>query len=266
MQWFIALNETAPAFHKYAEMAKVAIHTAQQHTSLEPHCIYDGGDNEFTTWLARRGVRLIRWQSFLVDDLAALGERKGNPDLLRATRGVFLRAELPALQARFGFDDRVLYTDCDVIFRGEVVDLLAPLRPKYFAVAVESDIARPEDVNTGAMWMNLPALRARDAAFRGYMRGHIDELPPISWDQGAYRAFFRDANGAPEWELLPPELNWKPYWGDYSRARIIHFHGPKPFQRNYIDSHWPELKFLTGGRYEELCDVWEVLLREAEST
>jgi len=259
MQWFLGLNEGCPASRQYAEMAKVAIHTAQKHTSLEPHCLYDGGENDFTQWLKSRGVKIIRWRTFLDDDLAQLGERRGNPDLLRATRGVFLRVELPALQARFGLNNRVLYTDCDVIFRAEVVDTLVPMRPRYFGVAVESDVARPEDVNTGVMWMHLPEMLRRDQAFRGYLRAEIDSLPMMSWDQGAYRNFYRSAEGAPEWDLLPPELNWKPYWDDYAPAKIIHFHGPKPFQRPNIDSHYSELKFLTGGRYDEICDIWEEL-------
>ena len=112
--------------------------------------------------------------------------------------------------------------------------------------------------------MHLPRMREQDAAFRDYIRSHLDELPAVSWDQGAYRGFYRSRTGQPLWDLLAPELNWKPYWGDYGRAKIIHFHGPKPFQRNYIDSHWPELKFLTGGCYDELCDLWEELLKEAE--
>ena len=78
MQWFLALNESCPAFKQYAQMARVAIHTALAHTSLQPHCIYDGEDNEFTAWLQRRKVRIIRWQSFLCEDLAALGERLQN--------------------------------------------------------------------------------------------------------------------------------------------------------------------------------------------
>lgn len=263
MQWFIGINEGCPAYKQYADMAKVAIHTALAQTSLQPHCIYDGEENEFTAWLKRRNVPIIRWRTFLYEDLAQLGERRKNPELLPATRGVFLRAELPLLQTRCGLDDRVLYTDCDVIFRQEVVHSLTPVRCKYFAVAIESAASRPEDVNTGVMWMHLPEMFKLDAPFRNYLRKNIDALPEMSWDQGAYRNFYRSAEGAPLWENLPPELNWKPYWEDYSRAKIIHFHGPKPFQRPNIDSHYPELKFLSGGCYAEICDLWESLLKKA---
>ncbi|MGZ4967577.1 MAG: hypothetical protein ACXV97_10410 [Chthoniobacterales bacterium] len=267
MQWFIGINEGCPAWKEYADIAKVAIHTALQHTSLEPHCLYDGGENEFTTWLRQREVRVIPWRTFLYNDLKKLGERRNNPDLLRATRGVFLRTELPQMQERFGFDDRVLYTDCDVIFRQEVVNDFMPLQPRYFSLAPESFPERPEEANTGVMWMNLPEMRQFEGErFQNYLRENIDGLPAISWDQGAYRNFYRSAEGAPLWETLAPELNWKPYWDDYSPAKIIHFHGPKPFQRPNIDSHYPELKFLTGGRYEEICDLWEELLREANES
>ncbi len=266
MQWFIGINEGCPAWRQYAEMAKVAIHTALQHTSLQPHCLYDGGENEFTAWLRRRDVKIIPWRTFLLEELAQLGGQRNNPDLLRATRGVFLRAELPALHMRLGLDDRVLYTDCDVIFQSEVVDILVPNKCEYFAVAPEGFRERPDNMNSGVMWMHLPTMRERDAKFRQYLRDNIDALPSWSWDQGAYDRFYRSPDGTPTWDRLPPELNWKPYWGDYSTAKIIHFHGPKPFQRPNIDSHYSELKFLTGGAYEELCDRFEELLREAEAT
>lgn len=263
MQWFIGISETSPAWKQYADMAKVAIHTALQQTSLQPHCLYDGGENDFTAWLQRRGVHIIPTRTFLFDDLVRLSERRKNPELLGATRGIFLRAELPALQERYGFDDRVLYTDCDVFFRREVVDSFASVECEYFAVAHESDVSLPDDVNTGVMWMHLPAMRRVDERFRAYVRENIELLSTISWDQGAYRNFYRSPEGVPLWQTLPPELNWKPYWREYSRAKIIHFHGPKPFQRPNIDSHYPELKFLTGGRYEEICAMWEDLLQEA---
>ena len=267
MQWFIGINEGCPAWKEYADLAKVAIHTALQHTSLEPHCLYDGGENDFTAWLRRRGVRIIPWRTIFYVDLKQLGERRGNPMLLDATRGVFLRTELPQIQERFGFDDRVLYTDCDVIFRQDVVADFTAVSCKYFAVAVEFRLDRPDEMNTGVMWMHLPEMRRFEGDdFQNFVRENVETLPAIAWDQGAYRKFYRNEKGKALWDMLAPELNWKPYWGDYSAAKIIHFHGPKPFQRPHIDPHIPELKHLAGGAYDELCDLWAELLREAESS
>jgi hypothetical protein len=96
-----------------------------------------------------------------------------------------------------------------------------------------------------------------------FIRQNLAELQKAAWDQGAYRRFFRTKEGVALWDKLPPELNWKPYWGDPATAAIVHFHGPKPFQRDYIDSHYSELKQLTGGCYEALCDRWQKLLVEA---
>ena len=99
----------------------VAVHTARKLTSLVPHCIYDGRDNDFTAWLTKHDVRIVRHRSFLREPLAELGRHKGNPHLAPAISGAFSRVELPDLVAQLGGAARVLYADCDVIFVAEVV-------------------------------------------------------------------------------------------------------------------------------------------------
>jgi hypothetical protein len=264
MQWFLALNEGCPAFEQYAQMARVAIHTALRCTSLRPHFLYDGGENEFTRWLRHREVPIIRCRTSLFTDLVDLGRRKNDPNLVTALPGIFLRTELPRLRDSLDLNDRVLYTDCDVFFRRDPVAQISSVACEYFAVAPEFALGDYENMNTGVMWMNLPELSRKDEEFKRFVRQNIDELQSAAWDQGAYRRFFRTKEGVALWDKLPPELNWKPYWGDSAAAAIIHFHGPKPFQRNHIDSHFPELKELTGGCYEALCDLWKQLLVEAK--
>ena len=260
MQWYFALTEDSTAFRQYAEMIMVAVHTAQQHTALEPHCIYDGGDNDFTAWLTKRGVRIIRHRSFVRDALGELGRRKGNPHLAPALSGAFSRIELPEIVS----SARILYTDCDVFFLGEVVPELEANACRYFAVAPESTRDDYVNMNTGVMLMNPERLRESLPAFREYISKNLAALEAESWDEAAYRWFYRDENG-PMWDRLRPELNWKPYWGENPQAKIIHFHGPKPFQRDYIDSLWPELKSLTGGAYLAEMERWSALLEEARS-
>lgn len=263
MQWFLALNEGGLGFELYCDMAKVAIHTALTCTSLEPHLIYDGTENNFTGWVRSRGVPIIAWRSSLFQQVTALGNRMQNPGFGAALPGVFLRVDLPAIGRQYGLNDRVLYTDCDVMFRDDVASLLAPICCKYFAATIESDRTLPDDINTGVMWMHLPEMANLDERFREFVCENIDELPGYSWDQGAYRKFFRSTNGDRQWDDLALELNWKPYWEENPQARIIHFHGPKPFHRKYIHSHFPELERFTGGCYSELCDTWENLLDDA---
>ena len=262
MQWFFALTEDSTAFRQYAEMIMVAVHTAKKFTSLVPHCIYDGGDNDFTEWLTRHDVRLVRHRSFIRDALAELGRHKGNPHLAPALSGAFSRVELPDIVARLGGATRVLYTDCDVIFVAEVVPELETSPCEFFAVAPEGAQDDYVNMNTGVMLMNIDRLRESLPEFREYILQNLAELERESWDEAAYRWFYRDGNG-PLWDRLRPELNWKPYWGECAQAKIIHFHGPKPFQRDDIESHWPELKSLTGGAYDTLVEQWSELLEEA---
>jgi hypothetical protein len=262
MQWFFALTEDSTAFRQYAEMIMVAVHTARKFTSLVPHCIYDGGDNDFTAWLTRHGVRIVQHRSFVREPLAELGRQKGNPHLAAALSGAFSRVELPDIVARLGGAERVLYTDCDVIFVSEVVPELEAHRCEYFAVAPEGAQDDYVNMNTGVMLMNIERLRKSLPEFRDYISKNLAELERESWDEAAYRWFYRDKNG-PLWDRLRPELNWKPYWGESSGAKIIHFHGPKPFQRDHIESTWPELKYLTGGAYLTEVRRWESLLAEA---
>src|SRR5687767_10455610 len=111
MQWFFALTEDSTAFRQYVEMIMVAVHTAKKFTSLEPHCIYDGEGNEFTEWLTKHEVRIVRHRSFMREQLEELGRQKGNPHLAAALSGAFSRVELPELLLeRNGGAERVLYT------------------------------------------------------------------------------------------------------------------------------------------------------------
>jgi len=263
MHWFFALTEDSTAFREYADMIMVAVHTARKFTSLVPHCIYDGDDNDFTKWLTQQDVRIIRHRSFLREPLAELGRQKNNSHFAAALSGAFSRVELPDLVASLGGAARVFYTDCDVMFVAEVVPELEANPCEYFAVAPEGTQDDYVNMNTGVMLMNTDRLGESLPKFREYIWQNLAELERESWDEAAYRWFYRDSNG-PLWDRLRPELNWKPYWGEWARAKIIHFHGPKPYQRSCLDSHFPELKYLTSGSYYELCELWADLLAEAE--
>ncbi len=89
--------------------------------------------------------------------------------------------ELAQLGERLGFDERVLYTDCDVFFKGDPCDELATTDCRYFAVAPESAREDYLHMNTGVMWMNLAMLRDVDAEFRRFARKNLARTPIISW-------------------------------------------------------------------------------------
>ena len=258
MDWYFALGEETPLLAPYCDLVKVAVHTASVKTSLRPHFLYDGRENALTGWLRDREVPIIPHRSFL---RAITSGRDMDIPMLAAVSGVFLRVDLPEIAPPA--PSRVLYTDIDVIFLGDVVPELERTRAEYFAVAPEGDQQDYELMNTGVMLMNVAKLRQSLPTFRAYIEEHLDELHLESWDEGAYRQFYRDENRKRQWDDLPPAMNWKPYWGENAAAKLIHFHGPKPFQQPHIDSHWPELKFLTGGSYPAMCDLWHSLLEEA---
>src|SRR4051812_23435326 len=123
MKWFFALNEAAPFFGAYADMIKVAVHTAQRFTRLEPHFLFDGAPNELTAWLERRGVTVIFRRSAFSEAFQQMTAATGKSFYQQMGPGILLRTEIPRLCVERGWDDDVvLYTDCDVFFTGEVVD------------------------------------------------------------------------------------------------------------------------------------------------
>lgn len=272
MKWFFALNENGTQFENYSKMLKVAVHTAQKFTSLAPHFLYDGEENHLTEWLRKRNVCIIKRRTFLYERLQQLAERDNKPDYYRIGSGAFLRTEIPRIAEERSFKDKfVLYTDLDVMFLAEVVGFFEKLTPRYFAVAPEISVTDYHKMNTGVMLMNLKHLQADDARFRRFMSRKIEDLIGDAWDQTAYKNFYKGRFFGFKWDKLPPEYNWKPYWGDYSNAKIIHFHGPKPFQKellipeNKSEAVAPLLP-LTRGKYFELAEMWEEFYAEAENS
>ena len=54
MKWFLGFADNGNDI--YRAMVKVAVHTAQNNTNLEPWILYDGPENDFSAWLKDRGV------------------------------------------------------------------------------------------------------------------------------------------------------------------------------------------------------------------
>lgn len=275
MKWFFALNANGNQFAEYAEMLKTAVYTAQKFTSLEPYFLYDGGENALTEWLRERNVEIINCRTFLYDSLSRIAEKRNDPNYLNIGAGAFLRTEIPRLTEKLGFTDEfVLYTDIDVIFLKEIVGEISAFKPKYFAVAPEFFMHDYLAMNSGVMVMNLKNLRAKDDEFRSFMREKIDLLVDHAWDQGAYKMFYQSRFLGTKfdpvikrvfgfkWDKLPHEYNWKPYWGANANAKIVHFHGPKPYQKELLTSkepppHLVPLLHLVGPAYLEFCRLWD---------
>ena len=258
LKWVFTLN--AQAGEQYNEMARVAVTSALSRTSLVPVCIFNGNpstSSPMAAWLRQKNVRIIfhspKWKRRILRAaraVAFLGHKDklvsplyGNPTMMIATH---LRFDIPIL----GFVDQfVFYADVDVMFTREL--LLAHFRPlpKYYAVGTEVfggnpivSIAqkngkkplRQSFGNAGIMLINVESMRRTHGAFlewvfsEEHVRAGLDYGRYGPMDQGAYNMYYQGRFDVHTWA----HFNWKPYWGNGSYARLIHFHGPKP--RDYM--------------------------------
>jgi len=220
MKWFFTLNQTCSFFDQYSEMAKVAVLSARKHTDLEPVLLFDGVSEEFINWMQSHQVVVIQMESSLSKALTKIA-----PDRVDVGRGAFLRVDIPWVMDRLGWNDPfVLYTDCDVLFI-KPLDL-SNILPTYFAVAAEVDIEDNLNMNTGVMVMNIENLQRTYQGFQRFVTKYLNHFAYLDYDQTAYRCYYHM-----EWQTLPPQYNWKPYWGENPEAVIVHFHGPKPTEK-----------------------------------
>lgn len=226
MKWYFALNNKS---ENYRYLAKVAVQSAAANTSLRAHCIYDGGPDEFTSWLESHGVEVIYHRVSFIEAL----EDYYPADKIVTASGAFLRCDIPIIEEE---DDYVLYTDCDVIFLRDVSAADLP-RPKLFACSTEFKTDDWSYFNSGVMVMNIRNMREDHAAFTSFIKGSLPEIN--GYDQEAYNQFY-----GKNFDKLDPIYNWKQYWDRSEHARIIHFHGPKPKEVNSL---------LRGEQLEPIC-------------
>lgn len=260
MKWFFALHDQAPHFDAYAQMIQVAVLSARENTTLQPHFLYDGAPNALTRWLEHQGVTILPCRTQFYADLERLSERLG-PHVMHYGPGVFLRVEIPLICQREGWTDPdVLYTDCDVLFTGDPSPLWPDLFGHSFAVGPENDPNDLQTINSGVMLMRVHALQAVAEPFAHFIREVLPECIERSWDQWAYQEFFRAG-----WKPMRPELNWKPYWGLNPAAPIVHFHGPKPFLRPSLQAGTalPVQTRLASPSFYQYCATWDDFLRRA---
>ena len=223
MKWYFCMETVG--LIRYAPLIQAAVISCRQHTSLTPICLWYDVDNRLPDYMAaffaRYEVTVIFQQARVYKAALERGF-----DVSHHTSGIFLRFEVPHIEQE---DEYVLYTDCDIMFQNEVS--LDHLRPRFFAAGPEFYPDYWGYFNSGVMLMNIPEMRrtsdhlfattmARMAA--GFGTGH---------DQGDLNAFYFE-----QWERLPLEYNWKPYWGVNDRAVVLHFHGPKPMDLYLIST------------------------------
>lgn len=214
MKWFFGFNEETEWFDNYFRYIKCAVNSAKANTSLDPHFLYDGKPNILTEYLEHKNVKVHYIRSRFYNFFHSLEQKGLNA---KVASGAYLRAEIPEIAT----DQFVLYTDCDVMFTGDV-SYLYNIRPKHFACAPEFVKDNWSYFNSGVMLMNTKSMSAKMPMFEKLVRGSSVSKLSKSYDQESYNDLYKG-----RWDRLPIEYNWKPYWGLNKNAKIIHFHGLK---------------------------------------
>jgi hypothetical protein len=230
MNWFFCMDDADDAFR----LARVAVATALRNTSLVPNCLYYGDKMSQIDWLESNGVNVIRHSPDSIKK-SILGRFWGESKYV----GWYLRADIPI----FCQEDKILYTDIDVVFTGDCQSL-HDICPRFLAAAPQEDPMNIDWFNSGVLFLNGPQMAATRNDFIDFSKREMN-VRQLS-DQAAYNDFY-----GRRYDLLPIEYNWKAYWGKneadwetgYRRRsipiQIIHFHGPKPWNT----SGWPDIYF-----------------------
>ncbi|HEX9996642.1 MAG TPA: hypothetical protein VGB45_05835 [Abditibacterium sp.] len=281
-KWIFAYSQGSEA--SYEALIRVAVASARGCTSLQPTCLYDGEPTKLTSWLESQNVQVVPCRSTLHGCIEKLARQRSDATVLTIGRGAFLRFEIPRIAREQGWNDEfVFYSDCDVMFQSDPAPILQPLRPHIFAAAPEHSPTSPLHMNSGAMWINMREWERQSTELVCWTERHFERVWNAAWDQGALRVFFNPLHralwkiGVPDrigyglmsrlpfktwkWDDLPNELNWKPYWGENHEAPLIHFHGPKPGQRELLDrgelpAHLAELDGTSFRTYAAQWDEW----------
>lgn len=258
-KWVICLKENPYLYAKrwegnlYFKLAKVAIISCLENTDFTPVVVFDGEQNSFTDWLDKKGVTVIYYQSSLTDFII----NSNWSDLDKYTGlGAYIRADLPVLAKNLGWNDQyILYTDVDVMFLKGWKNLKFNIDCEFIAVAKEFAKDQSENFNTGVMVMNLPNLYSCYNDFKNFCINHIkNPVSPDIFDQAAYRKFF-----ASNYNVLNSSFNWKSYWEHNPKAKLIHFHGIKPYHKdaNVLRGEAEQIQRLATPEYYENVNLWE---------
>jgi lipopolysaccharide biosynthesis glycosyltransferase len=216
MKWFFGFNAETDWYVNYFRYIKCAVNSARQNTTLELHFLYDGGPGELTEYLTDRGVQVHFIRSRFYDFFMSLKSSGINANV---ACGAYLRAEIPDLM--YSTDPFVLYTDCDVMFMGDVSGLQG-MRPRHFACAPEFSQDNWSYFNSGVMLMNTVSMQRKMERFEKIVYGSRVQKLMKSYDQETYNEMYKGV-----WDRLPVVYNWKPYWGFNEGIKILHFHGLK---------------------------------------
>jgi hypothetical protein len=221
LNWFFCLNENRDSV--FLDMAKAAV-ISTRNLDINRYCIYDGNNEKFIKFLEENNVKLFLHESSFKSKIDEFVE----PAAKTTYYGAYLRVDIPLIIANNNLNiDRYLYTDCDVIFQKNPIEMLDSIFPKSICATGEYKQNEVHMFNSGVMWCNTESLKNSYQEFYNFVVENKFNF--VAADQGALNAFYKH-------EKIDDVINWKPYWGINDDAYLIHFHGPKPHHyRMYLN-------------------------------
>ncbi|MGJ3522784.1 glycosyltransferase [Nitratidesulfovibrio sp. D1] len=265
---------------RYLLMMRAAVRSLRRlHGDAAPCvCVYGGKDTAVMDAVRAEGVQLAR-------HTPVIGVHNAPREFHRCI-GAFLKLEL-ALLPELADDEYVLYCDADVYFHQPILgdaggDAASGgaehIRPPYMAMAREATapfhhaheqldyewrgrryvVPLPFPIwtfSSGVVLFNLARLRRHDHV-HNFLAFCVQNLHRIgNLDQSLLNYFF-----GKRVTKLDPSWNCPPYRADaLTRARIVHFHGPKPWDTR--PALWKDLRI---NHYAEFRRRWLDLLTPEE--
>ncbi len=255
---------------KFLRLLQVAVRSLRQvmGADIPCLCVYAGDNPQVFEALKRDKIPLANYKPIL--------SREVIPSNLQFAIGCFLKLEL-ALVPELLQDDYVLYCDVDVLFRKDITELLNE-KPAYMAMAREFTAPFYHDheqlrytwrdneyvvpmpfpiwtFSSGVLLYNLARLRKFDLIhnFLAFCMQNVKYIGNL--DQSLLNYYFgkRISKLGELWNRPPYHAN------AYDDAKIVHFHGPKPWE--VARPKWDDLRMAC---YEPLRLAWVDFLTPAE--
>ena len=219
--------------------AMAAIRSARANTSLDIAVVYDGDAPEFLDFLAAHDVHCIQHRfshaadpTFWPDPSAATELHPAGLPLRFIAQnlcGAFLRFDVPSL---FSDQEYILYTDTDVIFQRDPVHVFHDVRPDAVIAGVSYGKAScypvgptpgsNDYINTGVLLFNVQAWLQEFDALVATARQLRWGSVVGGWDEGVINRHF-----GKRIQFLRRTFNWRPWWGVFEAAPIVHYHGAR---------------------------------------
>lgn len=225
MKLYYTLNNGLEKSEIQLNMLELSLKSAKKNTNLDLYALYDGSENDTVyNILKKYSVKIFLCSCSFKESLQKY-YNNNSQDIkhgLKRMLGCFMKFDISNYETE---DNVVMYTDIDTIFmknydwdlfKTTKTILAAPEFNKNYDI-----IKNYYYFNAGILVINIPELIERKKILLNMLNNNIKPYQEC-WDQGFWNELYKN-----DFEKLPLEFNWKPYWGINKNAIIIHIHGIK---------------------------------------